>query len=222
MFREAATVVCNADVDAPVDCAAGNYDASLPGVDAAQRVASIVDQVEHHLLQLHAFRKDRRDVVRRPHDNFDAPRYEITAHECEHVVDDRANRDWQEMLFPRAKQIPEITYDRARPPAFGFDVGKNCAYLIVLDIRLAQIFLGRLCVRQDRAERLPELVGEGARERAGRSRAPEMRKLHALLLELDLDVRALVLIAFAIRNVDGRADETDGAIVTIALDLTAG
>ena len=155
----------------------GHADAPIVRARAVERVHAVENEVEQHLLQMHAVATDVRQIARHVHVQLHLPRRRIDPHERRDVAHERAHVE-----PPRVERLPleqpaHAVDDVARALVVVADVGKNRADFVEVRRWVLQEELRRLRVAQDRRERLIDLVRQRRRELAHHRDAPRVGDL---------------------------------------------
>ena len=134
--------------------------------------------------------------------HVDAPAQEVAAHEAQRVLHHLVHVDRPMLGLFLPEERPQTLDHRGRAAIALHDVVDDVRDLVEPRRRLREETLRRLCVAQDRRQRLVELVRERSRQRAQHANPRKMRHLVAL-------ARRRLLEAPPLRHVDdGREHET--------------
>ena len=149
-----------------------------PSLSGADGFTGIHQDVQQHLLELHAVAADRWHCFHGHQPDLDTPDEHRGAQQAHGVLDQRFDVHLHRLQMFLAKQGAQPVDDKSGMTGFGLDVGQRLANL--LDVRRLPAFqeaARRLRVRQDCTERLADLVRERAGQLAERSDAQHVRKV---------------------------------------------
>ena len=151
--------------DGPGIRLSGTHDQASPlGRHFGHGVHAVEDEVEQHLLQMHAVAAHREQHVR----DFDAQPHlaarRIRLHQDQDLVDQLRDVELDVFQAPPLEQAPHVIDDLARAVVVPADVGEDGAHLLQVRRTPRQQELGGLRIAQDGPERLVQLVRQTRRQ----------------------------------------------------------
>ena len=161
-------------------CRGGDDQQALAGRRPAHRIARVHDQVQDHLLQLHAVPGDQRHRLAQPGADDDAAMLQVGAHQLEHLADDVVDRQRLRSVPPFLTRLRTRSITSPRAQIVLRDVLKNLAQLGRRGTVGFQQMLRGARVREDRGEWLLHLVRQGGRQLAHDRDPSQVRELEPL------------------------------------------
>ena len=191
----------------------GHADPPILPARAVEGVHAVENEIEQHLLNVHAIATDVRDIAGHGHVQLHVPRRRVDPQERRDLIHERADLEPPGVERAALEQGAHALDDPARPLVVGADVGENGADLVEIRRGLLQVHLRRLGVAQNRRERLIDLVRQPRREVAHHRDPPRVRDL--------LSQRQPFLLGlFGRRDVAGGAAQQHRPATGVGLDPT--
>ncbi len=162
-------------------------------------VAAVDEEIQQHLLQLDPIARHGGKLRREVNAYADLTVDEVATHEREYLLDHLVHVDRLVLRFFLPQHGAQPRDDRAGPLVARDDVGEDLRDLIELRRVAGKKPLGRLCIAENRRQRLVQLVRKRAGQLAQHRYAREVRHLVAL-------AGRFALAALALADVDHGGD----------------
>ena len=137
---------------------------SRAGGIGGHRICGIEDEIQEHLLELHAISRHQRELPGKGARDRHPPADQVGVGEVQHFGGDLVEGNRQHLRLAAFQERSQTLYHLAGPPVLVNDVGEDVLHLGQVRRHLGQQALRRLGIGENDGERLIQLVGERAGE----------------------------------------------------------